>query len=63
MHVDDWLKAAEADATRRGLEELRPLLETLARATRALRTADWNDDPSGTPEAPGSRGAARADSG
>ena len=29
------------------LAALRPLLETLARATSALRTADWNPDPSG----------------
>jgi hypothetical protein len=62
MHVDDWLKAVEADAARRGLEELRPLLETLAQATRALRTADWNDDPSGAPNPSGGRGPVRTDS-
>jgi hypothetical protein len=40
MHISDWLKAATEDAERRGLHELKPLLETLARATSALRQAD-----------------------
>jgi hypothetical protein len=40
MTVDAWLKAAIEDAERRGLQELQPLLETLARATSALRDAD-----------------------
>ena len=40
MTVDDWLKAACQDAERRGLPELKPLLENLARATVALREAD-----------------------
>jgi hypothetical protein len=44
MTVDDWLELARADARRRGLEELDPLLETLARATVALRAAPWNRD-------------------
>jgi hypothetical protein len=35
------------DAERRGLPALKPLLETLARATSALRTADWNFDATG----------------
>jgi hypothetical protein len=43
MTVDSWLQAAIADAERRGLPELRPILETLARATKALRAADFND--------------------
>ena len=38
--VDAWLAAACADAVRRGLPELRPLLEALARSTEALRIAD-----------------------
>jgi hypothetical protein len=38
--VDTWLQAALADAERRGLPELKPLLEALAQATRALRDAD-----------------------
>ena len=35
MTIEDWLKAAIADAERRGLPELKPLLEGLAQATRA----------------------------
>jgi len=42
MTVDSWLQAAVADAEWRGLPEMKPLLETLARATRALRAADFN---------------------
>lgn len=38
--VDSWLQAALADAERRGLPELKPLLETLARMTVSLREAD-----------------------
>jgi hypothetical protein len=38
--IDAWLAAAIADAERRGLPELKPLLETLARSTAALRAAD-----------------------
>jgi hypothetical protein len=41
--VDRWFRAAVADADRRGLPELRPLLEGLAQATVTLRAADWND--------------------
>jgi len=42
MQVDAWLDAARRDADRRGLPDLRPLLEALARATTTLRAADWN---------------------
>ena len=42
MSIDAWLAAAIADAERRGLPELKPILETLARATAALRAADFN---------------------
>jgi hypothetical protein len=41
--VDRWLRAAVEDAERRGLPELRPLLEGLAAAMVTLRAADWND--------------------
>ena len=44
MTIDQWLQAALADADRRGLPALKPLLEALARATRALCAADFNDD-------------------
>jgi hypothetical protein len=41
MTIDAWLKAAIDDAERRGLPELKPLLEALAQATRQLRTASF----------------------
>ena len=44
MTVTDWLHAAVLDAERRGLPELRPLLEGLAKATELLRATDWNAD-------------------
>jgi hypothetical protein len=43
MTIDAWLQAAIADAERRGLPELKPVLETLARATTALRAASFNE--------------------
>jgi len=51
MTIESWLKAAVADAERRGLPELKPILEALARSTQALRAADFNDDASGAPAA------------
>ncbi len=42
MTIEPWLKAAIADAERRGIPELKSALETLARATTALRAADFN---------------------
>ncbi|MBI2828233.1 MAG: hypothetical protein HYX77_03030 [Acidobacteria bacterium] len=47
MTITVWLENAVQDAERRGLSALRPLLETLARSTSALRTGDWNFDASG----------------
>jgi hypothetical protein len=44
MTVTEWLKMAQADAERRGGPELVAALEGLAKATEALRAADWNDD-------------------
>jgi hypothetical protein len=38
--IDAWLKAAIADAERRGLPELKVLLESLALSTAALRAAN-----------------------
>ena len=56
MTPEDWLEGARADAERRGLPDLRPALEGLARAAGVLRAADWNDDASGAsgpaPDAP-----------
>ena len=47
MTIKVWLDSAVQDAERRGLAALRPLLEALAQATSALRTADWNGDATG----------------
>lgn len=47
MTIESWLQAAIADAEKRGLPELKPILEGLARSTTALRAADFNDDASG----------------
>ncbi len=58
MTIADWLAAACADADRRGLSELKPLLESLARSTAALRRAEEavlaerdDDEPSGNSKA------------
>ena len=47
MTIKTWLEMAIHDAERRGLPELRPLLEALAKSTSALRTAEWNADATG----------------
>ncbi len=52
MTVERWLAAAEADADRRGLPELKPLLQGLAASMRALRAGDWNDVADGAPAEP-----------
>jgi hypothetical protein len=41
--VDEWLAWAQADAARRGLTALGPILEGLAKATVTLRAGDWNE--------------------
>ena len=51
MTLDDWLVAARTDAHRRGLPELKPLLDALADATRVLRAATWNRNAAGPPAA------------
>ena len=43
MTVARWLAAAQADVERRGLPELKPLLQALAAASTALRRAEWNE--------------------
>lgn len=53
MTVDSWLTAALADADRRDLAELKPLLETLARSTQALRQLDDELRRSDAPEPSG----------
>ena len=47
MSVEEWLKAAIADAERRGLPELKPLLEGLAQATKAQRAAGLGGQANG----------------
>ncbi len=42
MTIEDWLQCAVADAERRGLPELKPLLEALAKSVAAVRAADFN---------------------
>ena len=49
MTIQAWLQAALADAERRGLTEVKRLLEGLASATRALRAADFNESAGGHP--------------
>jgi len=45
MTIESWLSAAIADAEARGLPELKPLLEALAKATIALRAANFIQSP------------------
>jgi len=47
MTIKTWLEISIQDAERQGLPELKPLLEGLAKATSALRTAEWNADATG----------------
>jgi len=42
MNIDAWLQCAVADAERRGLPELKPLLEALAKTVAVVRAADFN---------------------
>ena len=51
MTMAEWLAQAKADAQKRNLPELIPMLEGLAQATERLRNADWNDNPSTAPSA------------
>ena len=39
MTIENWLKGAILDAEARGLPALKPILETIARSTAALRAA------------------------
>ncbi|MBY0493196.1 MAG: methyltransferase domain-containing protein [Cyanobacteria bacterium] len=45
MTIAEWLAQAKADAEKRGLPELIPMLEGLAQASERLRAADWNENP------------------
>jgi len=52
MTIDQWLETMQADADRRGLPALKPLVEGLARMTRTLRAADFNDRADGRSQEP-----------
>ena len=49
MTVEAWLAGAIADAERRGLHALKPILETLAKSTTALREAERTVAPARRP--------------
>jgi hypothetical protein len=55
MTIEQWLEWAVADAERRGLPDLTPLLETFARSLRALREADFDDRADGHDARPADR--------
>jgi hypothetical protein len=50
MNLDSWLLVAIADAEKRGLPELKPLLEGLAKSTQALRDRGYIDPAHGRRE-------------
>ena len=50
MTVAQWLALARADAEKRGLPDLIPALDGLAKATAQLRAADWNDEADRDPK-------------
>ena len=51
MRQDEWAAAIKADAVRRGLPELAPLLDGLIKAAQVLRDADWNASADPTAQA------------
>jgi len=55
MDINAWLAAATADAVKRKMPELVPLLESLAASTTALRKADAEDRAGAKPELPQER--------
>ncbi len=48
MTIAAWLEMAQADAERRGLDELKRMLEALARSIKVVRAADWNENAAST---------------
>ena len=44
MTIDEWLAVARADAERRGLPDLLPLLDGAAASARALRAAGLTEE-------------------
>jgi hypothetical protein len=57
MTLDDWYATATADADRRQLPDLTPVLKGLRTAAEALRAAAWNDDATGRTDASSSASA------
>jgi hypothetical protein len=45
MTIETWLQTALADAEQRGLPDLKPLLEALAKTTAALRASEITRAP------------------
>jgi hypothetical protein len=45
MTIETWLQMALADAEQRGLPDLKPLLEALAKTTAALRASEITRAP------------------
>lgn len=56
MTIAEWLALAKADAEKRGLPDLIPALEGLAKATAQLRAAGWNDQADLSTRSPLSEG-------
>ena len=48
MTIETWLHTALADAEQRGLPDLKPLLEALAKSTAALRASEITRAAPGT---------------
>jgi hypothetical protein len=63
MTVAEWLTMAKTDAERRGGPELAAALEGLAKATEALRAADWNDTSKGADTVGSGEGPRRGSTG
>jgi hypothetical protein len=57
--TDAWRDWAVADAKRRGLAELVPMLEGLAASIARLRAGDWNEEAGGHRTDDGSRDEGR----
>jgi hypothetical protein len=60
MEIDAWLSAAVADVRKRGLPEVEPLLQALARMTEVLRNTDFGGgtvDEGAGPDSPGEASA------
>jgi len=60
MTIAQWLASARADAERRGLPDMVPLLESLAGALAALRALDPGSDGPPEPSEPPDKADASA---